>query len=70
MLSVYVHKEVSKVTQDSTRSVDTWSISPVSYLLHTVLLASIKGVLVCMAFISCMEPDQYLKDEIILQRIL
>lgn len=72
MLSVYLHNEVNKVTQDSTQRVDTRSISLyfICYLLHTVLLTSIKGVLVCMAFISCTDRDVYLKDEIILQSIL
>lgn len=43
ILSVYVHREVSEVSQDNTWSGGTWSISPAGYLLHTLLLASIMG---------------------------
>lgn len=43
ILSVYVHKEVSEVSQDNTCSGGTWSISPDCYLLHTLLLVSIMG---------------------------
>lgn len=42
----------------------------ICYLQLTVLLATPKGVLICMAFISCLELDECLKNEIILPEIV